>query len=63
MNQYYNQSTEDVLKQYNVSVDVGLSSEEAEKRLAEYGLNELAQQKQKGLWTIFFEQFKSTIFT
>lgn len=61
MNQYYNQSTEDILKQYNVSAEVGLSSEEAEKRLAEYGLNELAQQKQKGLWEIFFEQFKSSM--
>ena len=61
MNQYYNQSTEDVLKQYNVSAEVGLSSDEVEKRLAKYGLNELAQQKQKGLWSIFFDQFKSSM--
>ncbi|MDP2749356.1 MAG: cation-translocating P-type ATPase [Nanoarchaeota archaeon] len=38
----------------------GLSSEDAKKRIEEFGLNELKQEKKATAITIFFEQFKNT---
>ena len=40
------------------SSDMGLSSEEAPRRLEQYGPNELIEKKHKSLWMMFFDQFK-----
>jgi P-type Ca2+ transporter type 2C len=39
----------------------GLSSSEVEKRLKEYGANKIEAKKNKSLWLIFLDQFKSPI--
>ncbi len=43
------------------STSDGLNQEEATKRLAEYGLNELQTAKKTSPWMIFFEQFKNLL--
>lgn len=55
--EFYAETSEAVLMQLKSSVD-GLSGHEAQKRLAEYGKNELAEGKKKGLFVKFAEQFK-----
>jgi Mg2+-importing ATPase len=50
----------DALKKLNSSVR-GLSSEEAEERLDEYGLNELSKVKRIGFWADIYERFKSPL--
>jgi Ca2+-transporting ATPase len=40
------------------SCEDGLSEEEAQNRLVEFGPNELRKEKGKSPWSIFFEQFK-----
>ena len=40
------------------SSDMGLVSEEARRRFAHYGPNELIEKKHKSLWMMFFDQFK-----
>jgi Ca2+-transporting ATPase len=40
------------------SCEDGLSEEEAQKRLEEFGPNELRKEKGKSPWSIFFDQFK-----
>jgi Ca2+-transporting ATPase len=40
------------------SCEDGLNEEEAQKRLVEFGPNELRKEKGKSPWSIFFEQFK-----
>ena len=39
----------------------GLSSSEVEKRLNEYGANKIEEKKNKSVWLIFLDQFKSPI--
>jgi Ca2+-transporting ATPase len=39
----------------------GLSQEEAQKRLAEFGANELVEKEKISPWAIFLEQFKSVL--
>lgn len=40
------------------SSETGLASEEARRRYAQYGPNELIEKKRKSLWMMFFDQFK-----
>ena len=42
-----------------VALDEGLSSNEVEKRLQEYGQNRLTGKEKRSLLSLFFEQFKS----
>lgn len=56
---YYNQPAEDVLKKFDVSLQTGLTDDEAKARLERYGFNQLESRKQKSLLAIFIEQFKS----
>ena len=48
---------DDILAELRTSLQ-GLSSEEAEKRLEEYGRNELKEKKKKTLFIMFLDQFK-----
>ncbi len=57
---WHNRSAEAVLAQFN-SAPAGLSSREAEKRLAANGPNELKEGKRINPLHIFFGQFKSVI--
>ncbi|MDM8212277.1 cation-translocating P-type ATPase [Enterococcus hirae] len=54
---FYNQTEDEVLKEFNTSED-GLSASEAQKRLSEYGPNALEEGKKKSTLQKFFEQFK-----
>lgn len=57
MEKYYKQEKEDVIKNFESSVD-GLSLEEAQKRLSKNGLNKLKEVKNKGILYKFICQFK-----
>jgi len=59
MKSFYNYSTEEILAQFNVTKEAGLSSEEAGKRITEYGYNLLTSKKKKTFLQMFFAQFKS----
>ena len=54
---YHDKSAEEVLKAVSATEE-GLSSAEAEKRIAEFGKNALAEGKKKSLIVKFLEQFK-----
>lgn len=55
----YNQEVEDILAQFNVDVNAGLSAEEVEKRREKYGFNQLETKGQKTFLRMFIAQFKS----
>ena len=59
MTPYYNQDPAEVLSQLKVYESAGLSSEEAKKRHAEYGYNQLESKRRKSFLKMFFAQFKS----
>ena len=59
MEQFYKHSIKEIETEMDVSIDKGLSTNEVEKRLAEYGKNRLTSKKKKSLLAMFFEQFKS----
>lgn len=40
----------------------GLSASDAQKRLKEYGANKIEAKKNKSVWLIFLNQFKSPIY-
>jgi P-type Ca2+ transporter type 2C len=61
MSPEYQVSIPEVLKQLNVSVEEGLSQEEAKRRLQEYGPNELEEKGAKNPWRIVWEQFTATM--
>ncbi len=54
---WYNISKEEALQLNKTQVE-GLSAIESEKRLAQYGLNELVEKKRKPVWLLFLSQFK-----
>ncbi|MBF6597822.1 MAG: calcium-translocating P-type ATPase, PMCA-type [Fermentimonas sp.] len=61
MEHYYNQTIDEVVKKFEVDSTKGLSSQEVETRKEKYGLNKLESHKQKSLFSIFIEQFKSSM--
>src|SRR5690625_3118977 len=54
---FHIQNTEELLKEFQTSRQ-GLSTEEAEKRLIDYGKNQLEEEQKKTLMQKFFAQFK-----
>lgn len=59
--QYYSRPIEDILTQFGVDLQSGLSSQAVQERLEEHGHNRLESANQKSLITIFLEQFKSSM--
>lgn len=55
---WFSKSPEEVIKELNSNVSLGLTHEEAKKRLAEYGPNKLSSKKKKSLVSLFFSQLK-----
>ncbi|PZE22531.1 calcium-translocating P-type ATPase, SERCA-type [Paenibacillus xerothermodurans] len=55
---WYQMTTADLLQSQQIHPSKGLSSEEAEKRLAEHGLNELSEGTKISPIALFFNQFK-----
>ena len=54
----YQQTPEQVIASLESNPETGMTKAEAQKRLAEYGPNELVERGKKNPWTIFFNQFK-----
>ncbi len=57
MANFYSKKVEEVLAELKTSLS-GLSSQEAQKRLSEYGFNELQEKKEETLLQMFIDQFK-----
>ncbi|MDD5127179.1 MAG: cation-translocating P-type ATPase [Dehalococcoidales bacterium] len=57
---WYNQEADEIFKSLGSS-PAGLSTEEARKRLDQYGYNEFKEEKKTSAWALFFEQFKSAL--
>jgi len=57
---WYNLKPDEVIA-YLKSSPSGLSQEEAQRRLAQFGPNELMEKEKVSPWAIFLEQFKSVI--
>lgn len=58
---FHFESADNILKYFNTSKDHGLSSEEAEDRLRNNGLNELQERRGRSPWRMLFEQFTETM--
>ncbi|WP_062352899.1 calcium-translocating P-type ATPase, PMCA-type [Bacillus kwashiorkori] len=61
MSLWYSKSTEDTVKELNTNVESGLSSQEAEKRLKEYGPNQFEEQQKTSIWKMLWEQINSML--
>ena len=55
----YTLSKEDIAKNFAVSFETGLSSEESLARIKSYGMNVLEEEKEKSAVIRFLEQYKS----
>ncbi len=49
---------QEVIEKLDTSIEMGLSEDEAQKRLLEYGSNELIKRHEKSAWAILIDQFK-----
>lgn len=58
MNKYFVKSIEQTSKELNSDINNGLSGDEAQKRLNEYGENRLVSEKERSILQMFFDQFK-----
>lgn len=58
---FYNADREEVLNYFSVNEEIGLSYDEAKRRLEKFGLNILTEKKKKSLISRFFEQFKDVM--
>lgn len=54
-------SKQDVLKDLQTTLEQGISSAEAKKRLEKYGENQLAEEEGKSLWELIVEQFEDLL--
>jgi len=61
MSDWYQQETNDVLQQLGTSLEHGLPTGEATRRLAEQGPNELQATEHISPWSILFQQFKNVL--
>ena len=59
--QPWKQPWQDVIQNWEVDPEEGLSSEEAKKRLNQYGPNRLEETERRSALSIFIEQFKNII--
>jgi Ca2+-transporting ATPase len=59
MANYFNKEIRDVLEQLRTSETAGLSTAEVNKRLEQYGYNQLETKSKKSIVRMFFEQFRS----
>lgn len=57
---WWNKKASEVIAFFKSSPE-GLSQDEAKRRLAQFGPNELAEKEKISPWTIFLEQFKSVL--
>lgn len=58
---WYNKPTDQVLSELGTDLAQGLSSQEAAKRLEEYGRNKLPEQKRKSILKMFLAQLQDTM--
>ena len=61
MHEWYKLNSETVLRQLSTNVGLGLSTLEANNRLAEYGANKLIEQRTERPWQIFWQQLTDTM--
>ena len=54
-------SVEEAIAKYRTDMKKGLTTAEAEKRLAEHGPNELDAEEEKSLWERIVEQFEDVL--
>ena len=60
MKTYFDMTCHDALESQQSSMD-GLTSQQSEERLQQYGKNQLAEGKKKGVLAVFFSQFKDLL--
>ncbi|ANK60815.1 cation-translocating P-type ATPase [Loigolactobacillus backii] len=58
---YYDQDKKTIISTLESNRSKGLTSEEAAKRLEEYGVNEVQQKKERPAWRIFLQTFKDPL--
>jgi Ca2+-transporting ATPase len=61
MTNFYNQDIHEVTSQLKTSETAGLTTEEAKRRLEEFGYNQLISRKKKSFFQMFMGQFKSSM--
>ena len=61
MNNWHEMKSTDVCAMLRTNPEAGLSGNEAQRRLAEYGSNEIKSQKKVSAFTIFLAQFSSPL--
>ncbi len=54
-------SVDEIANVFDVNLKTGLKENSINERIAKFGMNNYAEQKQKSIWLILFEQFKSPI--
>ncbi len=59
MTDFYNQEYNEILTGLKSSSSTGLTTEEATRRLEEYGYNQITSKRRKSFFRMFMEQFKS----
>ncbi|SJZ85706.1 cation-translocating P-type ATPase [Garciella nitratireducens] len=58
---WFSKSPEQILKEFDVNPEIGLSEEEAKKRLEKYGENKLKSKPKKSTWKLFLEQLQDML--
>ncbi|HET7006965.1 MAG TPA: cation-translocating P-type ATPase [Candidatus Binatia bacterium] len=61
MSPWYQLTVEDVLRRLASDANAGLGATESQRRLVEYGPNEIEAAHRVSPWTIFLEQFKNVL--
>ncbi|MCR2822293.1 cation-translocating P-type ATPase [Lederbergia panacisoli] len=61
MSLWYSKSIEDVKKELQTNIEMGLSNQEAEERLRKYGANQFQEGQKPTIWKMLLEQMNSML--
>lgn len=61
LSQWYSKTVQEITEELNTNIETGLSSQEAENRLKQYGPNKFQEGEKTSIWKMLWEQINSIL--
>jgi len=61
LSQWFSKTVQEITEEFNTNIETGLSSQEAENRLKQYGPNKFQEGEKTSIWKMLWEQINSIL--